>query len=67
MHVWKIKTGEKVSRVDARRGQQWIERPWLSPDWTQFFLLAREDGDRKSGTIYAFDPEQGARFNAGGD
>ncbi len=57
MHVWKIRTGEKASRVDARRGQQWIERPWLSPDWNQFFRW-REDGD-EAGTIYAFDPETG--------
>ena len=47
MHVWKIDTGEEVSRVDAERGQLWIVRPWLSPDWRQFFQW-RAGPDRQS-------------------
>ena len=57
VHVWKIETGEQVSRVDADRSQQLIERPWLSPDWRQFFQW-HGGPDRKS-IIYEFDPETG--------
>ena len=65
MHVWKIDTGEQVARVDADRGQQWIERPWLSPDWRHFFRW-HAGQDRKS-IIYAFDPGNRRRSSAGGD
>ena len=57
MHIWQVATGQLVIVVDALRPQQWIERPWLSPNWKHFFRW-HDDGD-KAGTIYAFDPETG--------
>ena len=57
MHVWNIETGEQVSRVEADRSQQWIERPWLSPDWRQF--LQWHAGPDRQSIVYGFDPETG--------
>lgn len=70
MHVWNIETAEQVSRVDADRSQQWIERPWLSPDWRQFFQW--HAGPNRQSIIYGFDPETGlnsalAAIYAGGE
>jgi len=55
--IWNIHTGQRIHAVDVQRTTEWVERPWLSPDWRQFFNWSptRTGTD----TIYQFDIEQG--------
>jgi len=55
MSIWNVHTGQRVHAVAALRSQQWVQRPWLSPDWTQFVDWSRHE----LAVIYEFDIEQG--------
>ncbi|MCY4018221.1 MAG: WD40 repeat domain-containing protein [Chloroflexi bacterium] len=57
MSIWHIQTGQRVHAVGAARTQEWIKRPWLSPDWQQF--LDWSATETKSYPINEFDIERG--------
>lgn len=55
MSIWDIHTKRRTVTVAADRSQQWITRPWLSPDWRQFF----DWSGRSMAAIYEFEVQQG--------
>ncbi len=57
MSIWQIHTGQRVHVIAAPRTQQWIKRPWLSPDWKQFLDWSATETETKA--VYAFDFDYG--------
>ena len=55
MSVWEIETGAHVLAVPAPRSRQFVNRPWLSPNWKQFLDWSGSSEIK----INEFDIEQG--------
>ena len=53
--VWDTETGLRVHALPTYRPQEYVNRPWLSPDWRHFLDWSHPDGLR----IHEFDIDHG--------
>ena len=54
--IWDVHTGQRIHAIAISQDQQWDNRPWLSPDWRQFFNWTTTTTEMD--TVYEFDVEQ---------